>query len=50
MTASVSQEYTLWINQKNNYLNNLKNGIGHRESILAILEKIDNKLNKLNCI
>jgi hypothetical protein len=36
-----------WIKQKEIYERNLKAGIGHRESIVALLEKINNKINIL---
>ena len=46
-TESNMSEYEYWTTSKTNYLNNLKNGIGHRDSILAIVKKIDEKLENI---
>ena len=37
-----------WLNQKNEYLRNLQNGVGHLHSIRCIIDKIDIKLAKLS--
>ena len=39
------EEYNNWLKIKAAYESNLKNGIGHAESIQIILNKIDKKLN-----
>jgi hypothetical protein len=37
-----------WLNQKNEYLRNLQNGVGHIQSIRCIIDKIDIKLATLS--
>ena len=39
------EEYTYWIEAKKRYEYNLKNTIGHSESIRTLIGKIDNKLS-----
>jgi hypothetical protein len=39
--------FDYWIQQKERYETNLKNGVGHKESILALLTKIDQKLSDI---
>ena len=45
MVAKENEEaYNYWMSQKQIYETNLKNNIGHTESINTLLEKINNKL------
>ena len=39
------EEYDYWLSTKTSYENNLKNNIGHAESIKTLLSKIDKKLS-----
>jgi hypothetical protein len=39
------EEYEYWLGTKSAYENNLKNNIGHAESIKTLLLKIDKKLS-----
>ncbi len=39
------EEYNYWLGAKTSYENNLKNNIGHMESIKTLLSKIDKKLS-----
>ena len=39
------EEYDYWLSTKSSYENNLKNNIGHSESIKILLSKIDKKLS-----
>jgi hypothetical protein len=38
------EELTYWLDTKKAYENSLKNNVGHRESIVKLLEKINDKL------
>ena len=44
----MDSEFQYWLETKKAYEHNLKNGIGHRNSIIELIEKIDNKLVNLN--
>ena len=39
------EEYNYWLETKSAYENNLKNNIGHLESIKILISKIDDKLS-----
>ena len=39
------EEYEYWLATKSEYENNLKNNIGHPDSIKVIISKIDKKLS-----
>ena len=39
------EEYNYWLETKSAYENNLKNNIGHLESIKVLISKIDKKLS-----
>lgn len=39
------EEYDYWLSTKSSYENNLKNNIGHAESIKALILRIDKKLS-----
>lgn len=39
------EEYDYWLSTKSSYENNLKNNIGHTESIKILLSNIDKKLS-----
>ena len=39
--------YDDWVTARASYAENLKNGVGHRKSIIAIIEKIDKHLVEL---
>ena len=39
------EDYNFWLERKEAYRRNLKNGVGHKPSIEALLEKIDKKLS-----
>lgn len=39
------EEYTYWTETKRQYEYNLKNNIGHAESIRTLIDKIDTKLS-----
>ena len=41
------EEYKSWIEIRDRYMTNLNNGTGHRESILSIVQKIDERLDKI---
>jgi len=40
-----AEEYDYWLRTKSSYENNLKNNIGHAESIKTLLSLIDKKLS-----
>jgi hypothetical protein len=44
----MNHEIEYWYEKKHNYINNLKNNVGHKASITALLIKIDKKLDNLN--
>jgi len=39
------EEYNYWLKTKSAYEHNLKNNIGHLESIKVLISKIDDKLS-----
>jgi len=41
------EEYEYWLCTKTSYENNLKNNIGHAESIKILISKIDKKLSSM---
>jgi hypothetical protein len=41
-----NDEYNYWLQTRSSYERNLKNNIGHAESIRAIIDKIDKKIKK----
>jgi len=45
--AKMDTEIQYWLDTKNAYELNLKNGIGHRNSIIKLIEKINNKLETI---
>ena len=44
----MDSEIQYWLDTKKAYKLNLNNGIGHRNSIIELIEKIDKKLVNLN--
>ena len=43
----IKDDIEYWLDTKQTYEYNLKNGIGHKRSIIQLLEKINGKLDKL---
>lgn len=41
------ESFQSWLDVRERYALNLKNGIGHKESILTIIEKIDQRLAEI---
>ena len=42
------EKFEYYLERKKAYEQNLKNGYGHKESILKLIEEIDNHLLKIN--
>lgn len=43
----MTDELQYWLNVKEKYVYNLEHNIGHRESIITIIDKINMKLQQL---
>lgn len=49
MAEILISQIKYWTEQKKNYQSNLENGIGHAESITALIGEIDARIRKLSC-